>query len=116
MDLTQGSRFQFKFILKTIQFLDGGGGVRHMSRVVRKSDFAYAKTKTQISLAVTTKLISAPVFAMPIAQSLSHLNPKPQASSFLLWLYNPACVEPDQKPRRPALSERGTYETNVYGK
>ena len=34
-----------------------------MSRVVRKPDFAYAKTKTQISFAVTAKLISAFVFA-----------------------------------------------------
>ena len=54
----------------------GGGGKRitfenqiyftelhHISPVMRKPAFAYAKTKTQISLAVTAKLISAFVFA-----------------------------------------------------
>ena len=44
----------------------------HMSRVVRKPVFfAYAKTKTQISFAVTAKLISAFVFATRIVQPLS---------------------------------------------
>ena len=38
----------------------------NLSRVVRKPDFAYAKTKTQISFAVTAKLISAFVFATRI--------------------------------------------------
>ena len=33
-----------------------------MSRAMRKPAFAYAKTKTQISFAVTAKLISAFVF------------------------------------------------------
>ena len=39
--------------------------VKHnnMSRVMRNQHFAYAKTKTQISFAVTAKLISAFVFA-----------------------------------------------------
>ena len=36
--------------------------------------FAYAKTKTQISFAVTAKLISAFVFATRIVQSLYFLN------------------------------------------
>ena len=34
-----------------------------MSRVMRKPDFAYAKTEVQISCAVTAQLISAFVFA-----------------------------------------------------
>ena len=38
-------------------------GFHLVSRVTRKSDFAYAKTKKQISFAVTMKLISAFVFA-----------------------------------------------------
>ena len=38
--------------------------------------FAYAKTKLQISFAVTAKLISAFVFATWIVQSLCFLNPK----------------------------------------
>ena len=55
--------------------------------------FTYAKTKTQISFAVTTKLISAFVFfATQIVQSLYLLNPKFQASRHLLWLYSPVCV------------------------
>ena len=42
---------------------------------------AYAKTKTQISCAVTAQLISAFVFAEGIVQFLFFLNPKFQASS-----------------------------------
>ena len=60
--------------------------------------FAYAKTKTQISCAVTSQLISAFVFAMWIVQSLYYLNPKFQASSHLLWLYSLVCVGPGRKP------------------
>ena len=45
---------------------------------------AYAKTKTQISFAVTAKLISAFVFATQTVQFLFFLNPKFQASSLLL--------------------------------
>ena len=51
--------------------------------------FAYAKTKTQISFAVTAKLISAFVFATWIVPSLFYLNLKFQAYSHLLWLYSP---------------------------
>ena len=43
---------------------------------MRNRIFAYAKTKTQISLAVTAKLISAFVFATRIVQSLYFLSPK----------------------------------------
>ena len=70
-----------------------------MSRVVRKPVFAYAKTKTQISFAVTAKLISAFVFATQIVQSLYFLNMKLQASSHLLWQHSPVCVGPGRKPR-----------------
>ena len=73
--------------------------------------FAYAKTKTQISFAVTAKLISAFVFATWIVQFLFYLNPKFQASSHLLWLYSPVCIGPGRKPRRPVFSERGSYDT-----
>ena len=71
--------------------------------------FAYAKTKTQISFAVTAKLISAFVFATQIVQSLHFLNTKFQASSSLLWLYNPVCVWPGRKPQRPVFSQQGSY-------
>ena len=60
--------------------------------------FAYAKTKTQISFAVTAKLISAFVFAIWILQYLFFLNPKFQACSHLKWLYSLVCVRPGQNP------------------
>ena len=59
---------------------------------------AYAKTKTQISFAVTAKLISAFVFATRIVQFLFYLNPKFQASSSFLCLYRPVSVRPVRKP------------------
>ena len=64
---------------------------------------------TQISFAVTAKLISVFVFATRIVQSLYFLNPKFQASSHLLWLYSLVCVRPGQKPRKPVFSQRGSY-------
>ena len=60
----------------------------------------YAKTKTQISFAVTAKLISAFVFATEIVQSLYFLNTKFEASSHHLWLYSLVCVGPGRKPER----------------
>ena len=78
----------------------------HWSLVMRKPDFAYANTKTQISFAVTAKLISAFVFATWIVQSLCFLNPKFQASNHLLWLYSQFCVGPGRKPRRRVFSQR----------
>ena len=67
-----------------------------------------AKTKTQISFAVTTKLISAFVFATWIVQSLFYLDPKFQASSHLLCVYSLVCVRPGRKPQRPVFSQRGS--------
>ena len=46
---------------------------------------AYAKTKTQISFAVT---------ATGIVTLIYFLNPKFQASGHLLWRYRPVCVGP----------------------
>ena len=71
--------------------------------------FAYAKTKTQTSFAVTAKLISAFGFDIRIVQSLYYLNPKLQVSSHLLWLYSSVCVGPGRKPQRPVFSQRGSY-------
>ena len=53
----------------------------NMNLVVRKPAFSYAKTKTQISCAVTVQLISAFVFATCIVQPFFYLNPKFQSSS-----------------------------------
>ena len=76
---------------------------------MRKPAFSFAKTKTQISCAVTAQLISAFVFATWIVQSLFYLNPKFQACSHLLWLYSLVCVRPGRKPLRPIFSQRGTF-------
>ena len=70
--------------------------------------FAYAKTKTQISFAVTAKLISVFVFATQIVQSLFFPNPKFQVSSYNQWLRSPVCVGPGRKPRRPVFWRRGS--------
>ena len=60
-----------------------------MRRVMKKPAFVYAKKKkTQISFAVTAKLISAFVFATGIVQSFYFLNPKYQASWDFLWLHS----------------------------
>ena len=72
--------------------------------------FAYAKTKTQISFAVTAKLINVFVFATRIVQSLYYLNPKFQVPRHLLWLYSPVCVGPGRKPRRPVFWRRGSND------
>ena len=78
---------------------------------MRKPESAYAKTKAQISFAVTAKLISAFVFATWIVHGpfLFFLNPKFQASSHPLWLHRPICVGAGRKPRRPVFSCRGSY-------
>ena len=83
---------------------------------MREPAFAYAKTKTQISFAVSAKLISTFVFATWIVQSLFYLNTKFQASIHLQWLYSPVCVGPGQKPRKPVFSQQGSYEsTCIFG-
>ena len=61
---------------------------------MRKPAFCICENKTQISFAVTAKLISTFVFATWIVQFLYFLNPKFQASRRLLWLYSPVCVGP----------------------
>ena len=71
--------------------------INRMSLVMRKVAFAYAKTKSQISCAVTGQLISAFAFATGIVESLFFLDPKFQASSHRLWLYSPDCVGPGRK-------------------
>ena len=67
------------------------------SRVMRIRIFAYAKTKAQISCAITAQLINAFVFVIWIIQSL----------------YD--CVYPGQKHRRPDFSRRGPKGLMIYG-
>ena len=59
--------------------------------------------RSQISFAVTAKLISAFIFATRIVQSLSFLNTKFQASSHFLRRRSLICVGPGRKPRRPVF-------------
>ena len=73
--------------------------------------FAYAKTKAQISFAVTVKLISAFVFATRIVLFLFFLNLKFQASSLPLWLHRPVCVGPGWKPK-----DRFSHMSRLMGK
>ena len=54
--------------------------------------------QTQISFAVTAKLISTSVFTTRIVQFLLYLNLEFQASSSFLCLYRPICVGPGRKP------------------
>ena len=70
----------------------------YLSRIMRKPTICICETETQISFAVTTKLISAFVFATRIVQYLYYLNPKFQASSHHQWLYSLVCVRPGQNP------------------
>ena len=66
--------------------------------------FAYAKTKAQISFAVTAKLISAFVFATRIVNFLFFLNPKFKVSNHPLRLYRRVWVGPGRKSRSPVFS------------
>ena len=75
-----------------------------------KTGFLHMRKKRHRSaFGVTAKLISAFVFAIQRVQSLYFLNPKFQASNYLLWLDSPVCVRPGRKPRRPVFSQRGSY-------
>ena len=86
--------------------------------------FANAKTKTQISFAVTAQLISAFVFdtQIHVVHFLYYLHPKFQVYSHILWVYRPVCVGPGRKPRKPVFSQRGSntvliccfFFTSVY--
>ena len=67
-------------------------GKVNMSHVMRKVEFAYAKTKAPL------------FFATQIVQFLLYLYPNFQASSLLLSLHRPVCVRPGQKSRRPHMS------------
>ena len=76
--------------------------------------FAYAKTKMQISCAVTAQLISAFVFATRIVQFLFYIYPKFQASSFILWLYSLVCVGLCRKPKLLVFSCTGSCKTYTH--
>ena len=85
---------------KTVEYsgVVSTGNVKHRAASWENQQSAKAKTKTQISFAVTAKLISVFVFATRIVQFLFYLNPKFQASSSFLCLYRSVCVGPVRKP------------------
>ena len=70
----------------------------HLCRLMIKTTFCICKNKTQISFAVTAKLIIAFVFATRIAQFFFFPNPKFPAFSHLLYLCSSVCVGPVRKP------------------
>ena len=106
---------KFKFVegfllMNIIDYWACSCKILYLSQVMRKPFFfAYAKTKTQISFAMTAKLISAFVFATWIIQSLYFLNLKFQASNHILCLYSPVCVGPCRKPRIQVFLRRGSF-------
>ena len=76
--------------------------------------FAYAKTKAQISFAVTAKLIIAFVFSNRIVQFLLYLCPKFQDFNFLLRLYRLVCVAPGRNSRRSVFWGRGSFLSYTF--
>ena len=83
------------FLLQSnVKDMDEQVCVTHLSCIISKQNFAYAKTKAQISFAVTVKPITAIVFATIPQLSKSKLPPP----SHLLSLYSSVCVRPLQKP------------------
>ena len=73
---------------------------------MRKPDFCLCESKGADQLRSN---ISEFIFATRILQFPFFLNPKFQASSFLLRPYRSICVEPGRKPRSPGFSRRGLY-------
>ena len=69
-------RFRDKYV-SPILYVKPKSDQDHSRAATRENRlFAYAKTKSQISFAITAKLISAFVFATRIGYSLYFLNPK----------------------------------------
>ena len=81
----------------------------HMSRVVRKPAFCICGNKDADQLRGYREADQRLCFRY--TDSTIPLLPKSATSSLchLLWLYNPVCVRPGQKPRRSVFSQRGSY-------
>ena len=67
-------------------------GRNSVSLVMRKPFFCICENKDADQLHSNAQLISALVFATRIEESLFFLDPKFQASIYLLWLHSPVCV------------------------
>ena len=68
-----------------------------MGLVMRKPAFCICENKDADQLRDNRTADQGLCFSYTV-QSLYLLNPKFQASSYLLWLYSPVCVRPGQKP------------------
>ena len=84
-----------------------------MSHVMRNPAFCICENKgaDQFRSYFREADYSAFVFATQLKQFFFFLNPKCQASSYLLWLHSAVCVGPGRKPRRPVFSQRGSNNT-----
>ena len=78
--------------------------ILHLTCILRKPAFAYAKTKALISCAVTAQLISAFVFAVLKVQTLFFLKNEISSSRHLLCLYSLVCVGLGRKLQRLVFS------------
>ena len=65
---------------------------------MRKPANCICENKGADQLRSNCAVVSAFVLAIRKVQSLSYLNPKFQASSYLLWLYSLVCVGPGRTP------------------
>ena len=65
---------------------------------MRKHDFSICENKRADQLHSNCAADQRLCFATLIVQPLFFLNPIFPTSSRLLWLYNPVCVGPGQKP------------------
>ena len=72
----------------------------YMSLFMRKPDFCICENKNADQLRGNRKADQRLCFPTRTVQSLYLLNPKFQASSYLLWLYSPVCVGTGRKPER----------------
>ena len=83
--------------------------ILNLSLVMRKPVFCICENKDADQLRGNSEADQLFVFATWIVQSLFYLNPKFQASGYLLWFYSLVCVGPGRKPRRPVFSQRGSF-------
>ena len=106
--MIKGSRPFYWILLKEANLYSMWSNT-HMSHVVRKPAFAYAKTKTQISFAVTAKLISAFVFCY--TDSTFPLLPKYGISSLYASsvIAQPGLCWTWSETPKTVFSHRGSY-------
>ena len=86
----------------------------YLSLVMRKPAFCICKNKEADQLRGNYEADQRLCFRYTDSTTpLLYIYPKVQASSHLLWLYSPVCVEPGQKSRRPVFSQRSSSGNTV---